>query len=235
MHYLNGVWTAMCLALLAASTSGCSSKPAPAPELGQAKLSLTGTSTGGLKYRLRDAEIVIARPDGTIAATRTTETRPDFIALLVDLPPGDYFLELREGWRLERADGADSWEDVEATLSSVNPQAFIIQRDQTTNIALRFRVEGGDVELGEGRAEITIEVDDSQPEQDCEEACRDALECSTSQGCTLLCAFTPERCRAEADEVIACVAASPDGDWTCDAITLPDDCQEEFEALNDCI
>lgn len=235
MQNLNLVWAAMCFALLAVGASGCSSKPSPAPEVGHAKLSLTGTSTSGLEYRLRDAEIVITRPDGTIAATRSTEISPDFIALLVDLPPGDYLLELREGWRLEREDGADSWDDVEATLSSVNPQAFIIRRDQTTNIVLRFRVEGGEVELGEGSAEITIEVDDSQPEQDCEDACRDALECPTSQACTLLCAFTPERCRAEADEVIACVAASPGGGWTCAAITVPDNCQDEFDALNDCI
>lgn len=235
MQYSNGMWAAVVLALLAVATSSCTSKPDPAPEVGRAKLSLTGTSTSGLEYRLRDAQLVIARPDGTIAATRTTEIEPDFTALLVELPPGEYLLDLREGWRLERAAGADSWEDVEATLSSVNPQTFVIRRDQTTNIVLRFRVDGGEVELGEGRAEITIEVDDSQPEQDCEDACRDALECRTSQGCTLLCAFTPERCRAEADEVIACVAASPDGDWTCEAITVPDDCQDEFDALNDCI
>lgn len=235
MRCMNSVWAAMCFALLAVGKPGCTSKPDPAPEVGHAKLSLTGTSTSGLEYRLRDAQLVITRPDGTIAATRSTEIHPEFDALLFDLPPGDYLLDLREGWRLERADGADSWEDVEATLSSANPRAFRIERDQTTSIVLRFRVEGGEVELGEGRAEITIEVDDSQPEQDCEDACRDALECRTSQACTLLCAFTPERCRAEADEVIACVAASPDGDWTCEAITVPDNCQDEFDALNGCI
>lgn len=134
MQCLNGVWAAVCFLLLAVDTSGCTSKPDAAPDVG-------------------------------------------------------------------------------------HPQAFSIQR-------------GGEVELGEGSA---IEVDGSQPEQDCEDACRDALECTTSQGCTLLCAFTPERCRAEADQVIACVVASPDGDWTCDAITVPDDCQDKFETLNDCI
>jgi hypothetical protein len=129
----------------------------PGEATGQIDLALVGQAENGSVFRLRDATLTVSGGFG--ALTFSTEDDPDRTAITQRLAPGSYELALGSTWRLERlaADGATV--PVTAVLLSANPQSFAIEPDEVTQVALRFGVAGGAVQLGDGDLEIGVDVD----------------------------------------------------------------------------
>lgn len=74
---------------------------------------------------------------------------PDTDSIRASLGVGDYQINLRSGWRLER-EFAMAFSPVEATLTSPNPADFSIIETQTTNVGFAFETDGQLVSFGEG-------------------------------------------------------------------------------------
>jgi hypothetical protein len=144
------------VAATAAVLAGClDPDPAPDPTTGQVDLALVGQAPDGTAYRLRNASITVTGPGNVV--TFDTEDDPDRTAITQRLATGTYSLALGGSWRLERLDPGGPT-PITASLLSTNPQGFFVLRDEVTRLALRFRVAGGEVELGEGDIRIGVEV-----------------------------------------------------------------------------
>jgi hypothetical protein len=130
------------------------------PEVGRVDLALTGQSAAGTVYRLRSAILVVDDSGPGAPLVYQTEDDPTRTVISDELDTGAYALNLEPGWRLERVAADGSATTVAATMLSANPQLFSIAADATTRVALRFRAEGGDVELGRGDLDVVLEVED---------------------------------------------------------------------------
>ena len=86
------------IAAAIAAAGACSSDGAATDQGGELRLALTGRSTTGTVYRLRDAQLTIA-PAGVVLST---EDDPDREILSAELDRGLYTIDLAPGWRLER-------------------------------------------------------------------------------------------------------------------------------------
>jgi len=145
-----------------AVAAGCSSGDhrsrveAPA-EAGTLRLSLTGVSNSGVKYRLRSGTFVVSGPQEVQLSTTDDD---DEVSLRAELPAGQYTVELLNGWFLERErDGA--FVPVEAALVSHNPFGFTISDQSVTGVVFRFRAGDDVVEVGDGTLDVSIAVDDA--------------------------------------------------------------------------
>jgi hypothetical protein len=148
--------SALIVASTAALLAGClDPDPAPDATTGQVDLALVGRSLDGTAYRLRNAAITVTGAGDVL--TFDTEDDPDRTAITQRLAAGTYSLALGGSWRLERLD-AGGPTPVTAALVSTNPQRFFVSRDEVTPLALRFRVAGGEVELGQGDIRVGVEV-----------------------------------------------------------------------------
>jgi hypothetical protein len=142
------------LAAAIAAAGACSSDTATVPG-GEIRLALTGRSTTGTVYRLRDAQLTIA-PAGIVLST---EDDPDREILSAELDPGLYTIDLAPGWRLERFENGVAT-PVVAVVTSALPIAFEVAAGQATPVRLRFRADGDDVVTGPGSVDVGIDVDD---------------------------------------------------------------------------
>jgi hypothetical protein len=125
---------------------------------GSLDIALTGESTSGKVYRLRDAAI---RIDGDgVALTFDTEDDPARASLDARLAAGAYTLSVEPGWRLERLTATGGAVPVVAEMTSRNPYDFAIASGALSRVTLRFRASGDDVALGEGDLMVDVEVDD---------------------------------------------------------------------------
>lgn len=149
------------LALCVAATIGAGCATLDDADTGRVDLALTGQSPSGATYRLRDATVTVDGAGGPYVFA--TEDDPDRTAFAATLEAGPYALTLAPGWRFERVDAGGATTPVMATLLSPNPQGFQITADQLTRVALRFRVDGDIVELGDGDLEVVLEVEDQPP------------------------------------------------------------------------
>src|SRR5687767_9289975 len=138
---------------IATALLGACSSSSDTAELGQVDLSLIGRAPSGAVYRLRDAQLAI-RPTGQLFNTADDPNRP---VLSIELDPGNYALDLLDGWRLERVDASGAV-TVPATLISPDPQPFTIVSDEITALSLRFRVDGG--AIGTGGLDVTLEIEE---------------------------------------------------------------------------
>lgn len=127
-------------------------------DAGRVDLALTGTSTSGTTYRLRDAELTIRGDIAPIAFH--TEDDPNRTLITQQLDAGDYSLQLTPGWRLERLGAGGVAQTVVATLLSPDPQLFTIVANTFTPVVLRFSTNGEVVVLGHGDVGISIDVED---------------------------------------------------------------------------
>src|SRR6187431_1342727 len=89
------------LPLVSLQTSCSERSPQETSAAGTLRLRLTGESSAGHTYRLRDAE-----------------------SLRHDLPAGEYEILLEAGWFLERQAEDGTFVRVEAVLTSANPAPF---------------------------------------------------------------------------------------------------------------
>jgi hypothetical protein len=125
---------------------------------GSLDIALTGESTSGKVYRLRDADIRI-EGEG-VAETFDTEDDPARASLDARLPAGAYTLAVAPGWRLERLTSTGGAVPVIAEMTSRNPVDFVIASGVLSRVTLRFRASGDDVALGEGDLTVDVGVDD---------------------------------------------------------------------------
>src|SRR5688572_12345077 len=110
--------------------TGCGADPASQKQAtGTMNVALTGTSSSGKTYRLRDATIEIT---GTAKSTVSTEgPNLDAASISVELPAGGYLAELEDGWFLEVGTpdpmtGDLVFTEISAVLTSVNPLPFVV-------------------------------------------------------------------------------------------------------------
>ncbi len=118
---------------------------------GKASLPLTTVGASGTEYRLDAATFAISGPTTTTLESGAEET------LEVDLASGSYTITLAQGWQLlATVDGVTA--PVEAELVSPNPLPFTIVDETTTDVVFQFEVDGTVIQLGEGTAQISIDV-----------------------------------------------------------------------------
>ncbi|MEN9581014.1 MAG: hypothetical protein RJA70_4023 [Pseudomonadota bacterium] len=148
------------LAVLSLSALACSGAPANAQGLGTVELALQ-TTTEGTTYELHDA---LFRIDGPESVELSGDTSSAADSVEQSLPPGQYTVELLDGWSLYRIDGTAE-QRLDATLSSVNPAAFSIIPEGVTRVSYRFAVEAGGVDFEQGSLALSFGVDVHEPLQ----------------------------------------------------------------------
>jgi lamin tail-like protein len=127
----------------------------PAPPIGQLQLGLQ-SGIGEAQFKLSQAEFAIS---GAAELTLRSEDDPDSDSLEQALPVGQYTVELRDGWQLERV-GASGTRVVAAELSSANPMEFGISSGELTTLTFQFRTRAGGVSgSSDGQLRVEIEVD----------------------------------------------------------------------------
>lgn len=174
-------WSVLLAALGAQGLPACAANDESAPpadsskKLGQLELKLTTTTPEGVTYRLRDAVIMVQGPQNTLFFD--TEVDPSQNVWRANVPQGDYFYFLQEGWRMERVGDAGE-PDVGAVLLSDNPGDFHVHSQSTTRVPLRFAVGGG--VMSEGAFEVSIEVTEIDPRPS---YCTSDAQCGTGETC----------------------------------------------------
>jgi hypothetical protein len=143
-RYVFALWGSISLAITTASCSEEAAQEVTAH--GTVQLSLLGTSSSGVTYRLRHAVFEITGPS---PARLSTEAAPDATTLSKELPAGDYSAFLAAGWRLQKQTSSGDFEGVKAVLTSPNPATFGVVDQRTTTLRFRFKV-------GEDRPQQTI-------------------------------------------------------------------------------
>jgi E3 ubiquitin-protein ligase HERC3 len=106
----------------------------PDAGVGQIELSLKGAGSQGGQYQLSSATFTV-----TGQATSTISGDPDTITQ--SLPVGVYSIKLENGWKLQKVAGTTTT-DVTASISSANPQPFVVNSGQTTSLTWLFNVSG---------------------------------------------------------------------------------------------
>lgn len=156
---------------------GCAVDPdAETQAVGTVSMALTATSTSGAVYQLRNATLRIT---GTENATILSEEHLGQDRVEHDLAAGNYLLRLGDGWTLEKiVDGVPV--AVVAELLSDNPMAFTVTDQEVLPLTFIFRSGEDMIELGSGRIEVGILVEDgpvegSGPEND-EATCSDGID-----------------------------------------------------------
>jgi hypothetical protein len=125
--------------------------------LGKLEVPLDTTGSSGASYRLSASLLLTGPEEQTLLLSGAVP------AVEVELAPGTYQASLNEPWRLSRVD-ASGPRAVDAVLVSENPATVQIEPDVTTQLELRFRVEGGEVvPAPDGALSVVVAVDDSPP------------------------------------------------------------------------
>jgi hypothetical protein len=151
-----------------------------AAEMGVLRLPLVTPETG--RFRLRNASFQISR--GAVpVVTLDSEVDPDAEALTADLSPGQYQIDLADGWALEElaADGTST--PVRAALVSQNPASFSVRNERTTVVAYTFTTASGQVTFGEGAVSVRLGVADPASLSSCDVANQSG--CPAGQHCIL--------------------------------------------------
>lgn len=154
-----GLWAVVLAALGAPAALGCSSNDDRGSQesLGTLNVNLTGTSSSGIRYRLRNAIFEVNGPDDVVLFSENDVNAP---TIQQDLAVGNYIVELADGWSLERETAGMFFEPVDAALTSANPAAFVIAEQGVTGVVFAFKAGDDVLELGHGVLELSINVED---------------------------------------------------------------------------
>src|SRR5690606_18579667 len=126
---------------------------------GQLQLQLVTDAESGASYRLRDAVIMVQGP--TLTLFFDSNDAPKRQSFVARVPVGQYEAFLQEGWTLERTSGAPLGDVASAALLSSNPLSFGVERDTTTEVAIRFGVNTRGAEH-HGEFALGLEVQESE-------------------------------------------------------------------------
>lgn len=123
--------------------------------LGKLNVPLETTGSSGALYRLSASLLLTGPEEETLLLSGAVP------AVEVELATGTYQASLNEPWRLSRVE-ASGPRAVDAVLVSENPATVRIEADATTQLVLRFRVEGGEVvPAPDGTLSVVVAVDDA--------------------------------------------------------------------------
>jgi hypothetical protein len=149
---------ALVLSASAMGAAGCTTHNDASEEesLGMLRLPLVTPVQGS--YRLHSATFVIKTQNGTTIATLDSDTDPDAQALTVALSPSDYTVLLQDGWELDSVAGDGTETPIQAALISANPQSFNIKSATDTDLTFTFTTAYGVVNIGNGTANVTVDV-----------------------------------------------------------------------------
>lgn len=248
LNFVRHCARAVCLVSLAlAAAPGCSDGGARSPageeeatEMGRVGFALTGLSTSGKPYRLV-GDIVVT---GALNLTISTEEHLDQSVVSRDLPVGGYLASL-EDWTLETEGEDGTWTSIRARLISTTPLPFVVEDQETTSVTFRFKAGDQVIELGNGRVNFGIAVEDGTvgPNPDCAQTCGIAQmmlpECEGIDSCQLICGQvvqgSPPQCRPVAEQYAACSVNVPGEGYVCfNGYPIAGACEMVFAQLIDC-
>lgn len=182
-HFSMGL--ALVLSASAMGAVGCTAHSDASEEESVGMLRLPLVTPTQSSYRLHTATFVIKSISGTTIATLDSDTDPDAQALTVDLSPSSYTVLLQDGWELDSvaADGTET--PIQAALISVNPQSFNIKSATDTDLTFIFTTANGVVNIGNGTANVTVDVTSNVGLTACNVAGGYYNNCPSGQTCLL--------------------------------------------------
>ncbi|HTV25368.1 MAG TPA: hypothetical protein VMG12_42025 [Polyangiaceae bacterium] len=158
---------------------GVAPAAAPEPEA-TGSLLLALVTPDAVKYRLRQAVFDVDR-SGVVLLSLDSEVDPDAESLEADLNPGQYRIQLRDGWALEQLADDGSATPVRAALVSANPASFGVRNDRVTTVAFSFTTSFGIITFGEGSLDVRLGVVDPASLGSCDVASQSG--CPSGQHC----------------------------------------------------
>jgi len=149
MRLFTACLTAVSIAVLAPLAAGCASATAEDhPELGTVQIPLQQRGADGALYHL-SASFQVVGPGGT-QTVDATSFQP---SVTLSLPPGITFVELLDGWVLEKSnDNGLTYQPVSALLGTVNPFGLRVLANFSDSVVFQFIVRNpnGDVTISFG-------------------------------------------------------------------------------------
>jgi hypothetical protein len=127
------------MALAAPLAAGCTTEPAAEqdPSTGQIVMPLIQSGSHGELYHLANATFDVTGT--TNGVVRTVEGSGSDSEIDLEVPPGVYLIQLRDGWTLEKSiDGGATFEPVSALLGSSNPQNLRVLANQPLTVEFDF-------------------------------------------------------------------------------------------------
>jgi len=138
------------LAVLVAFLSACGQDGSPGssagePGSGRARLSMTGTGTDGVSYRIVGWTLQFDGPESRTVADVSDDP------VTVPLKAGSYSVRLGGNWSIERTDAPGM--PVEVTLVSPNPLSIVVWADEDTLVRFLFKLPA------QGSATVSMGID----------------------------------------------------------------------------
>jgi hypothetical protein len=192
-------------------------------EVGSLDLDLVGVSTMGATYRLHNGSFSVTGPK---AVTLSTETDPDASSIRQELPAGNYLIKLKAGYTLEK-EVMGTFTTVKSVLVSDNPAGFQIFDQGVTGVVFRFKAGDDVVQLGNGRLDVSIAIDDGSCPMGtatCNGVCTDIFNDPNNCGACGNACMAPASCQGG-----SCQVACPPGTFDCNG-----SCVDIFSDPNNC-
>ncbi|WP_437765265.1 DUF4215 domain-containing protein [Sorangium sp. So ce281] len=149
---------AVCCSLLPLAAPACSNPPRPAETEGPSgtvEIALTAQGQSGTTYLLRRATLDLTGPE-----TRQLDLNGQTALVRVELTPGTYSAQLRTGWEIARQLADGTFEPIYAVLQTPQPQSLEVIEGSVTDLPLAFDVGEGAVSFGNGRVDVSVNVNE---------------------------------------------------------------------------
>lgn len=156
----------------------CNESPDATP--GSLRMGVAGQDADGNYYRLRSGSIDVSGPTFVTFDTEVDPNTTEYISM--DVPTGDYTLQLQPGWWVEQWEPlSDQSFPVDAFLISENPASATVSELSTAIVTYTFYVQGvGPISLGDGDLAVDVEFETDAPSCD-----PNAQDCVNGLSCTL--------------------------------------------------
>ncbi|MEO8906418.1 MAG: putative metal-binding motif-containing protein [Polyangiaceae bacterium] len=141
-----------------AATAGCAGSKGgddARSTLGAAYMPLLATATSGTKYVVNPARFSL-RSAGVSSVIDASGQD----ALTFERLPGNWSIELLNGWILNSRNADGLLTPVDARLVSPNPQLLTLTADTTTDATFKFGIGPDAITFGNGRGRVAIAVDE---------------------------------------------------------------------------
>jgi hypothetical protein len=123
------------------------------PDLsGSLRIPLSVDGTDGVSFRLRDAHFELSG-SALLSLSERENTRRE--AMVTRLPPGEYTVFLRPGWRLVQRDGQGAELAASAELLTPNPTRLVVNELGDESLHLIFQQGDQQIRFGAGPVQVT--------------------------------------------------------------------------------